>query len=298
MPTIADPAIPAGIGFENTDTIYTTNHSVRITQRRIANSGIFLRADGVINLELEDIEARDYGPLARARGLNYLRVERLSVSKGRAHPAYGLGIINLTSGGFDTAIFRDLIYEGDLASPAINAPDAWAAIAIKGKSAGDTGTFSIDRFDFSNLVMTPGEQYENVDGISTESGYSGTISNGRIINASDACLDLKGQVRIDNVYLANCRQGMKLWTSQRHGLIEMGTHRFVGIIAKGGARNATSIHIDTLILSGDPNVPVFRAEGGPVALTIGTLVASPNQVLKAASSSAGSSVTVKVRIDI
>lgn len=298
MPEILAPKLSGGVQFETPATIYTTSNIVQISGRRIEGGTILLRADGVLNLTVSDIEARDFGPLVRARGLDYLTVERIAVSRGRGDATYGLGIVNVTSGGFDTATFRDLVFAGDRDAPAPDASEAWAAIALKGKNAGDTGTFTIDRFDFRDLWMAVGANYDNVDGISTEGGYSGTISNGRIVNASDACLDIKGEVRVDNVYLANCRQGIKLWASQRHGLIEMGTHRFVAIIAKGGVSHAKTVYIDTLILSGDPKVPAFRAEDGPVALTIGTLVASPDQVLNAASSWPGSSVTVSKRIDI
>ena len=112
----------------------------------------------------------------------------------KANATYGLGIIN-TSGEFVTAVMQDLVFKVDTASPAPNAEDAWAAIALKGKTSADTGNLKIDRFDFRDLWMASGSDYGNVNGISTERGYSGTISNGRIINASDACLDISCGLR-------------------------------------------------------------------------------------------------------
>lgn len=264
---------------------------------KIERGTILVRADDVSNLMMSDIVARDFGPIMRGRSLDYITVDRIAISMGKADATYGLGIVN-TSGGFLTAVMQDLVFAGDTTSPAPNAKDAWAAIALKGKKSADTGTFTIDRFDFRDLWMAAGSNYQNVDGISTERGYNGTIRNGRVANASDACLDIKGDVTVDNVYLENCREGIKLWSSQSHGLIEMGTHRFVAIIAKGGANNASAVYIETLVLKGDPTVPVFRAEDGPVTLTVGTLVAHPDQVLNASSSYAGSSVVVLDRIDI
>lgn len=297
MPNIARPALPSGLNYNSPETIYSTAHSVHVSNMKIEGGTILLRADDVSRLVMSDIVARDFGPIMRGRSLDYIVVDRIAVSSAKADLTYGLGIIN-TSGGFLTAVMQDLVFRGDTSSPAFNMPDAWAAIALKGKSSADTGTFTIDRFDFQDLWMTSGSNYENVDGISTERGYNGTIQNGRVVNASDACLDIKGDVTVDNVYLENCREGIKLWSSQTHGLIEMGTHRFVAIIAKGGGNNASTVYIETLILRGDPIVPAFRAEDGPVTLTIGTLVANPKQVLKASSSYAGSAVNVLNRIDI
>jgi hypothetical protein len=296
MPSIAPPALPSGLAYETPQTIYSTSHSVDVSDRKIEGGTILLRADDVSKLTMSDIVARKFGPIMRGRSIDYITLNRIAVSQAKANATYGLGITN-TSGGFVTAVMQNLVFEGDTTSPAPNAADAWAAIALKGKTSADAGNFTIDRFDFRDLWMASGSNYENVDGISTERGYSGTISNGRIVNASDACLDIKGDVTVDNVYLENCREGIKLWSSQSHGLIEMGTHRFVAIIAKGGSSNASTVYIETLILTGDPMVPAFRAEGGPVTLTIGTLVANPDQVLNASSSYAGSSVKVLNRID-
>lgn len=297
MPNIAAPSLPGGLTYETPSTVYTTSHSYEMSQKKVEAGSILLRADGVSNLTMNDIQSRDYGPLMRGRSLDYLTAERLAAARARANSTYGMGLINTTS-GFITAVMKDLVFTGDTDYPAPNTADAWAAIALKGKDSSATGSFTIDRFDFRDLWMKSGSNYQNVDGISTERGYSGTIRNGRVVNASDACLDIKGDVTVDNVYLDNCREGIKLWSSQEHGLVEMGTHRFVAIIAKGGSGNAKTVYIDTLILSGDPTVPAFRAEGGAVTLTIGTLVADPDQVLKASSSYSGSSVKVLNRIDI
>ena len=297
MPNIAPPALPNWLAYETPQTIYSTDHSVDVSKIKIEGGAILLRADEVSSLVMSNIVAREFGPIMRGRSLEYITVDRIAASRAKANKTYGMGIIN-TTGGFLTAVMQDLVFQGDTASPAPNAAEAWAAIALKGKTSADTGNFTIDRFDFRDLWMASGSQYENVDGISTERGYTGTIQNGRIVNASDACLDIKGDVTVDNVYLENCREGIKLWSSQSHGLIEMGTHRFAAIIAKGGSSNASSVYIETLVLTGAPTVPAFRAEGGPVTLTIGTLVADPNQVLNASSSYAGSSVKVLNRIDI
>lgn len=298
MPDIIAPVVPAGQDFETVSAITSKKQTLRVQGLKVEGGRSLIRTDGVVNLTVSDIEAQDYGPILRARGLGYIAAERIRTTNAGGDAAYGLGIVNVMSGGFTTGTFRDLVFTGNESAPAINDADAWAAITLKGKTANDTGTFTIERFDFRDLWMAPGNNYRNVDGISTERGYSGTIRDGRVVNASDACLDIKGDVTVDNVYLDNCREGLKLWTSQRHGLIEMGTHRFVAIIAIASPERPLSVYINTLILSGDPSVPALRAEDGPVTLTIGTLVASPDQVLNAGNSYAGTTVKVLKRIDL
>lgn len=295
MPTIAPPAIPAETPWVQPSTTVFSANKRELRVQRVMNGRLLARGENVPGVVLADIEARDFGPILRGAGLLNARVERVSVSNGRADGTYGMGIVNL-SGAIGDLVATDLVFAGDPAAPAPNGPDAWGAVMLKGKTASDTGTFSIDRFDFRNLYMAPGGAYANVDGISTESGHSGTITNGSVDGASDACLDLKGNVRVDNVRLANCREGLKIWSSQTHGLIEMGTNSFVAIIGKGNASGPVTIRIDRLVMTGDPSKPIFRAEDGVVNLTIGILVAKPEQVVQAASSFAGASVTIDQRV--
>lgn len=295
MPTIAPPAIPAEAPWVQPSTTVFSATKRQLQVQRVMNARLLARGENVPGVVLADIEARDFGPILRGAGLSGARAERISVSNGRADATYGMGIINL-SGAIGNLVATDLVYAGDPAAPAPNGPDAWGAIMLKGKTVNDTGTFSIDRFDFRNLYMAPGGAYLNVDGISTESRHSGTITNGSVDGASDACLDLKGNVRVDNVRLANCREGLKLWSSQSHGLVEMGTNSFVAIIGKGNASGPVNIRIERLVMTGDPSKPLFRAEDGVVNLSIGTLVAKPEQVIKASSSFAGSSVTIDQRV--
>lgn len=295
MPTIAPPAILVDAPWVQPSTTVFSAAKRQLQLQRVMNGRLLARGENVPGVVLADIEARDFGPILRGAGMSGARVERIAVSNGRADGTYGMGIINL-SGAIGNLVASDLVYAGDPAAPAPNGPDAWGAVMLKGKTASDTGTFSIDRFDFRNLYMAPGGAYANVDGISTESGHSGTITNGSVDGASDACLDLKGNVRVDNVRLANCRQGLKAWSSQNHGLIEMGTNSFVAIIGKGNASGPVNIRIERLVMTGDPGKPLFRAEDGVVNLSIGTLVAKPEQVVQATSSFAGSSVTIDQRI--
>lgn len=244
---------------------------------------------------MSDVMVRNYGPVLRGVNVPDMRVERVSATGARADPKLGLGLVNI-SGGIGHAVFRDVVWIGDRASPAINGDDAWGAITLKGKHAGDVGTFEIRNFDFQNLFMAAGKNYRNVDGISTEKGFSGKISDGRVMNASDACLDLKGDVQVNNVYLSGCREGLKIWQSQHHGLIELGTNGFAGIIGKGSPSETRTIEIEVLIASGDPKIPLFRAEEGKVVLHIGRLVAKRDQVLRGSGSYQGSQVIVDQRV--
>ena len=256
---------------------------------------ILVNGRNAADFVMADIIATNFGPLLRGQAVPGIQVLRIRADAARANPVLGLGIANV-SNGIGKAVFRDLTWIGDKNAPAINSDDAWAAIALKGKGASDVGTFEISNFDFQNLIMAAGKNYRNVDGISAEAGYSGTISNGQVLNASDACLDIKGDVRVDNVYLSGCREGMKIWRSQKHGLIKLGTNAFVGIIGKGQAGVERRIDIDVLIAAGDPKTALFRAEGGPVILHIGRLVSHPGQVLQLKDSYAGSQVIVDQQV--
>ncbi|WP_395397211.1 hypothetical protein WBP07_31545 [Novosphingobium sp. BL-8A] len=260
-----------------------------------ADGKILVNGSNAQGFVMADVITRNYGPVLRGTNVPDISIERVSATGARADPTLGLGLANV-SDGIGHAVFHDLVWIGDPASPAINGDDAWGAITLKGKNADDVGTFEIRNFDFQNLFMAEGTNYRNVDGISTEKGYSGTISNGRVMNASDACLDIKGDVKVDNVYLSGCREGLKVWQSQHHGLIELGTNNYVGIIGKGSSSETRTIEIDVLIASGDPSVPLFRAEEGKVTLHIGRLVAKPGQVLRASGSYSGSDVIVDQRI--
>lgn len=293
MPTIAKPAVSSS-NCAARATVRLGPATANVTGLCVSGGKILVNGSNAADFVMSDIVAQGYGPLLRGEGVPGIQVLRIRATSARADAVLGLGIANV-SNGIGKAVFRDLTWIGDPASPAVNSDDAWAAIALKGKDANDVGTFEISNFDFQNLYMAPGSHYRNVDGISTEAGYSGTISNGRVLNASDACLDIKGDVRVDNVSVAGCREGLKIWRSQKHGLIQLGTNSFAGIIGKGKVGVARRIDIDELIAAGDPEVPLFRAEDGPVTLHIGRLVSKPGQVLNAGSSYAGSQVIVDQR---
>ncbi|WP_133084665.1 hypothetical protein [Novosphingobium sp. TCA1] len=295
MPSIATPQVSAACKTGTTIRLTATTPSV--TKLCVVDGKILINGKDASGFVVQDVKSQRYGPLMRGTNVPNLQVQRVSDTDARADATLGLGLVNV-SNGIGKAVFRDLVWIGSKAHPAINSDDAWAAIALKGKDADDVGTFEIKNFDFQNLFMDSGSYYQNVDGISTEGGYSGTISNGRVMNASDACLDIKGNVRVDNVYLSGCRQGIKAWTNQSHGLVELGTNRFVGILGKGTKSGARTITIDVLIASGDPSVPLFRSEEGVVNLHIRRLIAKPGQVLNSSSSYAGSKVTVDQRLSI
>lgn len=296
MPAIAAPQVSSA-SCKVVPTIRLTGSTPDVTKLCVIDGKILVNGKNAGGFVMQDVKSLRYGPLMRGENVPNLQVRRVSDTQARADATLGLGLVNV-SNGIGKAVFRDLVWIGDKNRPAINSDDAWGAITLKGKDANDVGTFEISNFDFQNLFMAPGSHYLNVDGISTEAGYSGTISNGRVLNASDACLDIKGNVRVDNVYLAGCRQGMKTWTSQSHGLVELGTNRFVGIIGKGSKTATRTITIDVLIASGDPKVPLFRAEDGVVNLQIKRLIAKPNQVLNSSTSYSGSKVTVGQRLSI
>jgi len=296
MPSIAAPQVSSA-ACKAASTLRMTATTPGISKLCVVDGNILVNGKDASGFVMRDIKSQRYGPLMRGSNVQDLQVQRVSDTEARADATLGLGLVNV-SNGIGKASFHDLVWIGDKAHPAINSDDAWAAIALKGKDADDVGTFEINNFDFQNLFMNSGSYYQNVDGISTEGGYSGTITNGRVINASDACLDIKGNVRADNVYLSGCRQGIKAWTNQSHGLIELGTNRFVGIIGKGSKVVTRTITIDVLIASGDPNVPLFRAEDGVVNLHIRRLIAKPGQVLSASGSFSGSKVTIDQRMAI
>ncbi|TCM20528.1 hypothetical protein EDF56_102189 [Novosphingobium sp. PhB165] len=295
MPTILKPAVKSA-DCPTIPTIRLGPGTPPLRKVCASNGRILVNGGNAQGFEISDVIAKNYGPVLRGVNVPGLQVLRVSATGARDDPKLGLGLVNV-SNGIGHAVFRNLVWIGDPASPAINGDDAWAAIALKGKDANDLGTFEIRNFDFQNLIMAEGTHYRNVDGISTEKGYTGTIADGRVMNASDACLDLKGDVHVDNVYLAGCRQGLKIWHSQNHGLIELGTNRFAGILGKGTPSETRTINIDTLIVSGDPSIPLFRAEEGRVDLHIGRLIAKPNQVLRGSGSYAGSQVVVDRRIN-
>ncbi|WNO54526.1 hypothetical protein [Stakelama saccharophila] len=297
MPAIAAPQISDNVAFESLGpwTLDAGDHEQG--ERRLENNYLFLKGGDAADFHLHDIEARNHGPLLRGSHMPGVVVERIAVTDGRRSPTYGIGIATL-SNGIGHAVFRDLSYIGDLSSPADNSNDAWAAIALKGKNANDTGTFVIDRFDFRNLFMAEGDNYRNADGISVERGYSGTITNGRVMNASDACLDIKGDVRIDNVQIAGCREGLKAWSDQHHGVMEIGTNEIAAIIGKGTSAGPRTMTIDVLIVDGNPKVPLFRAEDGVFNLRIGTLIAAPNQVIRDKDSYPHSRVDIGKRIRV
>lgn len=294
MPTIATPTVPRDIASRTRGPLKIGSSSTGWKQLRLENNWLFARGGGASGLRLTDIDATSYGILLRGSSLPGLRVERVRVLQGRTSSA-GSGIATVWNGA-DGAVFRDLTYVGDPARPAPNGSPPWAAIALAGKDANDTGSFSIERFDFRNLITEPGKRYPNADGISTERGYSGTIANGRVTNASDACLDIKGDVSVDNVYLAGCREGIKAWSDQKHGLIAMGTNKVAAILGAGSPSAVRSMYIETLILDGDPAKPVLKAENGIFNVTIGTLMAARDQKLLADKSFKGSSVKVLRRI--
>ncbi|WP_334183515.1 hypothetical protein [Novosphingobium sp.] len=296
MPSIAAPQVGSA-ACKAVPTIRLTSSTPGVSKLCIADGKILVNGKDASDFVMQDVKSQRYGPLMRGENVPNIHVQRVSDTQARADATLGLGLVNV-SNGIGKAVFRDLVWIGDKDHPAINSDDAWGAITLKGKDANDVGTFEISNFDFQNLFMAPGSHYLNVDGISTEAGYSGTISNGRVLNASDACLDIKGDVRVDNVYLAGCRQGIKAWTSQSHGLVELGTNRFVGIIGKGSKTATRTITIDVLIASGDPSVPLFRAEDGVVNLHVKRLIAKPGQVLNSATSYSGSKVTVDQQMSI
>jgi hypothetical protein len=293
MPVIARPALPSA-ACSAIRMVRLGPSTPDVAKLCVVDGKILVNGGNAPGFVMSDIIARRYGPLLRGERIPGIRILRVNATGARADPVLGLGIAT-ASNGIGTAEFRDLTWIGDSRFPAINSDDAWAAIALKGKDANDIGVFAIRNFDFQNLRMASGRYYTNLDGISTEAGYAGTISDGRVLNASDACLDLKGPVRVDNVYLSGCRQGLKLWHSQKHGLIQLGTNRFVGIIGKGQVGADRRIDIDVLIAVGDPKVPLFRAEDGPVTLHITQLVSKPNQVLNSPDSYPGARVIVDQR---
>lgn len=295
MPAIAAPQVTAAC--KTVPTLRMTATTPGLSKVCAVDGTILVNGKDASGFAMADVKAERYGPLMRGSNVPGLQVQRVSDTDARADAALGLGLVNV-SNGIGKATFHDLVWIGSKDHPAINSDDAWAAIALKGKDADDVGTFEINNFDFQNLFMDSGSYYQNVDGISTEGGYSGTITNGRVVNASDACLDIKGDVRVDNVYLSGCRQGIKAWTDQSHGLIELGTNRFVGIIGKGTKGKVRTITVDVLIASGDPSVPLFRAEDGVVNLHIRRLIAKPGQVLTASGNVSGSTVTIDQRMTI
>lgn len=295
MPTIGLPKVPGDARHASISPRKIGPSSTGWKELRLQGNWMFARGGGVSGLRMADIDARSYGLLLRGSDLPGLRVERVRVLQGTPSSA-GAGIATVWNGA-DGAVFRDLIYVGDPAKPAPNGTRPWAAIALAGKDANDKGSFVIDRFDFRNLVTAPGKRYPNADGIATERGYSGKITNGRVTNASDACLDIKGDVSVDNVYLADCREGIKAWSDQRHGLIAMGTNRVAAILGGGTPSVVRSMYIETLILDGNPARPVLVAENGVFNVTIGTLVAARNQKLLGEKSFKGSSVKVLRRIE-
>ncbi|TCM37330.1 hypothetical protein EDF59_11138 [Novosphingobium sp. ST904] len=295
MPAITAPQLSSGTSCKAMTTLRLGPTSASLKKVCAVDGKILVNGKNATGFAMEDVKSLRYGPLLRGENVPNIQVQRVSETAARADSVLGLGLVNV-SNGIGKAVFRDLVWIGDKNYPSINSDDAWAAIALKGKDANDIGSFAISNFDFQNLFMKSGSYYQNVDGISTEAGYSGTISNGRVLNASDACLDIKGKVRVDNVYLAGCRQGIKAWTDQSHGLVELGTNRFVGIIGKGTKTKTRTITIDVLIASGDPSVPLFRAEDGVVNLRIGRLVSKTGQVLNSSSSYSGSTVTVGQRV--
>ncbi|WP_395337304.1 hypothetical protein WBP06_22260 [Novosphingobium sp. BL-8H] len=294
MPSIAKPAV-ASSSCPARSTIRLTASTPPLKSICASGGKILVNGSNAQGFAMSDIVTRGYGPVMRGVNVPDLRVERVSATGARADPTLGLGLVNISS-GIGHAVFRDVVWIGDTKAPAINGDDAWGAITLKGKNAKDFGTFEITGFDFQNLFMAPGSHYRNVDGISTEKGFSGTISNGRVMNASDACLDIKGDVKVTNVYLSGCREGLKIWQSQHHGLVELGSNSFAGIIGKGSPSETRTIEIEVLIASGNPDIPLFVAEEGKVILHIGRLVAKSNQVLKGSGSYSGSQVIVDQRI--
>lgn len=290
MPAITLPQIPGNAAYKTSTPRKVGSGSTGWKRLRLESGWLFARGGDVSGLTLADIDARSHAIILRGSRLPKLRVERVRVRQGRTSSA-GSGIATVWNGA-DGAVFRDLIYTGDPAKPAPNGSPPWAAIALAGKDANDIGSFSIDRFDFRNMVTAPGKRYPNADGISTERGYSGTITNGRVTNASDACLDIKGDVSVNNVYLAGCREGIKAWSNQKHGLIAMGMNRVAAILGGGSPSAVRTMHIETLILDGDPARPILKAENGIFNVTIGTLVAPRNQKLLDDKSFKGSSVKV------
>ncbi len=298
MPTIQQPQIACTGRYTMPAEQVLNSGTADVDGLCIEEADLYMRGNGISGYVVEDVDARNFGLVVKLFNMPQLRVSRVKVTDGASSGSsiYGIGIGHFTS-YMTNVTFQDLIYRGDPDKPTRNIDDAWAAIALRGRGADDIGRFSIDRFDFQDLFMEAGTYFQNVDGISTERGYSGTITNGRIRNASDACLDLKGDVSVNNVYVEGCYSGMKLWDDQDHGLVEIGPNRSFNVIGKGTAGTIRQIYIETLILSGDPDMPMFRAEDGIVHLTVGTLIADPDQVLNADGSYPGSSVTVNHRIN-
>jgi hypothetical protein len=275
LPLLAAPQVSGPA--EDWSTWEASASATEFGPKRIASGGTLTKMGyggaAPNGMHLHDIDADRAALVTRAAHMQNATFERIKIREGR-YGSSGVGIATLW-GLVGHLTVKDVAYYGP--SEPMQTNDILAFIALKGKPRYDAngnptgnteanidienggGTFDIDGFDFHNLPITD-TSYPNTDGISTERVYSGTIRNGTILNVMDACLDLKGDVRADNVSLSVARNGIKAWQDQHHGTVEFGTFRhacvFVGKWTGDHSRTITFDYADltdptTAFLGGD-----------------------------------------------
>lgn len=277
--------------------------------KRIANGGTLTKmgygSDAPIGMALHDIDADRASLVTRAAHMKNATFERIRIREGR-YGSSGVGIATLW-GLIGHLTIKDVSYTGPVEPMATN--DILAFIALKGKPRFDAdgnptgnteanidienggGTFDINGFEFSNLAITD-TSYPNTDGISTERVYSGSIRNGSIVNVMDACLDLKGDVRADNVYLSQARNGIKAWQDQRHGTIGFGTFRHSCVfVGKWTGESQRIITFDYVELD-DPTTGFLGGDGAACHAVIHGGTWSADQKWFAGDCPKGSTVTL------
>lgn len=237
-------------------------------------------SDGpLVEVRCEDILLERFGPYIVMRGAPSIQLSRIASLEAR-HSSYGIGFLRATD-VIGKLRASDLRFVG--ADPVANANDAFAPICLWGKD-GDTCTdWAIERFDFRNVIMAEGGNYQNADGISVERGHDfGLIEHGVIKNVSDAGIDCKGyNCRINQVDIESARQSLKLWdATPHHGRIVSRTPRFAHILAASDNEQVLDepIIIDRLEAPDAPDKPVVAFEGGKTVI-IKMLIAPEGQKL-------------------
>lgn len=207
------------------------------TNRHFVDQWIGTKANGTLldRVEWRDVLAERYGPLVVSGGANEIVMERVWSLNAVPSPNYGVGLLTV-SGPVGRMRIEDFKVVGG--SPSPPSSKAMAAICMWGKwDEAGCSNWEIKRGVIDNLFMTKSsKRYENIDGISLESGWTdGLIEDIRIDGVSDAGIDLKGNnCRINMADISNARENLKLWrSSERHGAVVSRNPRFAHIISAG-----------------------------------------------------------------
>lgn len=140
-------------------------------------------------------------------------------------------------------------------------------IAIGSRGSIPNYNITIRRADISGCNSSPDpKKYANGDGIATERpDYGITIADSYIHDNADGCVDLKSsKTRLDNLTLARCNYGARLWAQGTAGTLRFSGNRKADIQIKP----STDWTIERVETDG-PAIYVF-ADGAGGKLTIGS----------------------------